>query len=106
MYFANILVQILRNNKKLDIFRIYTKWAVVKCPIWNFYAPRKPRNSKNQKCIQYCGTPCKRNTHAEDTPEKVFEIVNYKTKCVVKGVSGSANVVKALSRVEGYLQTC
>ena len=56
-YFANITVQISPNNKKLDIFKIYTKWAVEKCPRWSFQTPRKLRNSK-QKWIQHCGTPC------------------------------------------------
>ena len=42
LYFANILVQISLNNKKLDIFKIFTKWAVEKSPRWNFYVPRKP----------------------------------------------------------------
>ena len=35
-YFANILVHISPNNKKFDIFKIYIKWAVEKCPRWNF----------------------------------------------------------------------
>ena len=38
--------QISRNNKKLGIFKIYTKWAVEKCPRWNFYAYTKLKNSK------------------------------------------------------------
>ena len=37
-YFANISVQISENNKKLDIFKIYTKWAVEKCLRLDFYA--------------------------------------------------------------------
>ena len=35
-YFGNISVQISPNNEKLDIFEIYTKRAVEKCPRWNF----------------------------------------------------------------------
>ena len=35
-YFANISVRISPNTKKLDIFKIYTKWAVEKCPRGNF----------------------------------------------------------------------
>ena len=35
-YFANISVHISPNNKNLDIFKIYMKWAVEKCPRWNF----------------------------------------------------------------------
>ena len=46
--FGYISVQISPNNKNLDIFKIYTKWAVEKCPRWNFYAYRKPRNSKTK----------------------------------------------------------
>ena len=56
-YFANILVQISPNNKKSDIFKIYTKWAVKKCPRWNFYACRKPRNSKNKSVYSIVGHP-------------------------------------------------
>ena len=35
-YLANISVYISPDNEKLDIFKIYTKWAVEKCTIWNF----------------------------------------------------------------------
>ena len=35
-YFDNISFHISLNDKKLDISKIYTKWAVEKCPIWNF----------------------------------------------------------------------
>ena len=35
-YFGNISFHISPNNKELDISKIYTKWAVKKCPIWNF----------------------------------------------------------------------
>ena len=35
-YFANILVHIAPNYRKLDIFKIYTKWAVEKCQRLNF----------------------------------------------------------------------
>ena len=35
-YFGNISVQISPNNKKMDIFEIYTKRAVEKCPRWIF----------------------------------------------------------------------
>ena len=56
-YFANISVQISPNNKNLDIFKIYTNWAVEKYPTWNFYAPRKPRNSKNKSGYSIVGHP-------------------------------------------------
>ena len=56
-YFANISVQISPNNKKLDIFKIYMKWAVEKCPRWKFYAYRKPRNSKNKSVYSIVGHP-------------------------------------------------
>ena len=56
-YFANISVQISPNNKKLDIFKIYTKGAVEKCPRWNFQAYRKPRNSKNKSVYNIVGHP-------------------------------------------------
>ena len=35
-YFDNISFHISPNDKKLDISKIYMKWAVEKCPIWNF----------------------------------------------------------------------
>ena len=47
-YFDNISFHILLYNKKMDVSKIYTKWAVEKFPIWNSYTPRKPRNSKNK----------------------------------------------------------
>ena len=56
-YFANISVKISPNNKKLDFFKIYTKWAVEKSPRWNFYAPRKPRNSKKKSVYSIVGHP-------------------------------------------------
>ena len=40
----------------MGIFRIYTKWAVENCPIWNFYAPRKPRNSKKKVATVFLDT--------------------------------------------------
>ena len=45
------------NNKKLDIFKINTKWAVKKCLRLNFYAYRKPRNSKNKSVYSIVGHP-------------------------------------------------
>ena len=36
LYFANILVHISPNDKKLDIFKICIKWALEKCSGWNF----------------------------------------------------------------------
>ncbi len=56
-YFANISVQISLNNKELDIFKIYTKRAVEKCPRWNFQTLRKPRNSKNKSGNRFAGHP-------------------------------------------------
>ena len=35
-YFDNISFHISSNDKKLDSSKIYTKWAVEKCAIWNF----------------------------------------------------------------------
>ena len=56
-YFANKSVQISPNNNKMDIFKIFTKRAVEKCPIWNFQTPRKPRNSKNKSGNNIAGHP-------------------------------------------------
>ena len=57
-YFDNISFHISPpNNKKLDIFKIYTKWAVEKCLIWNFQTPRKSRNSKNKSGHCFAGHP-------------------------------------------------
>ena len=55
--FANISVHILPKNKTLDIFKIYTTWPVEKCPRWNFWTPRKPRNSKNKSGNRFAGHP-------------------------------------------------
>ena len=56
-YFDNISFYISPKDRKLDISKIYTKWAVEKCPRWNFYAPRKPRNSKNKSVYSFGGHP-------------------------------------------------
>ena len=56
-YFDNISFYISPKNKKMDISKIYTKWAVEKCPIWNFQTPRKPRNSKNKSGHCFAGHP-------------------------------------------------
>ena len=61
-YFGNILVKILPNNNKMDIFRIYTEGATENCLRPNFQTPWKGRNSKKQKCVQFCGTPCSLKT--------------------------------------------
>ena len=47
-YFGNISVQISPNNNKLNIFEIYTKRGVGKCPRWTFLTLRKPRKSINK----------------------------------------------------------
>ena len=36
LYFGNILVKILLNYIKMDIFTIYMERAFEKCPRWNF----------------------------------------------------------------------
>ena len=56
-YFGNILVKILPNNDKMNIFRIYTESAIEKCLRQNFYAYRKPRNSKNKSGYSIVGHP-------------------------------------------------
>ena len=56
-YFANISFHISPNDKKMDISKIYTKWAVEKCPEWNFKIPWKPRNSKNKSVYSFTGHP-------------------------------------------------
>ena len=56
-YFANIWVHISPHTKKLDIFKIYTKWAVEKCPRGNFWTPRKPRNPENKSGNSIVGHP-------------------------------------------------
>ena len=43
--------------KKLDIFMIYADWAVGKCPRWNFYTPRKLKNSINKSGNSFGGHP-------------------------------------------------
>ena len=35
-HFVNISCHISPNTNKMDISKIYVKWAVEKCPIWNF----------------------------------------------------------------------
>ena len=56
-YFDDISFHISPNNKKLDISKIYAKWAVEKCSIWNFQTPIKLRNSKNKSVQIISGHP-------------------------------------------------
>ena len=56
-YFDNISFHISPNNKKLDISKIYTKWAVEKCPSRNLQTPRKLRNSKIKSGQCFAGHP-------------------------------------------------
>ena len=44
-------------NIKLDLIKIYTERAVGKCPRWNFYTPRKLRNSKKKSRNSFVGHP-------------------------------------------------
>ena len=67
-YFANISFQILPNNKKIDIFKIYTKNAVEKCSRW------KPSNSKSKSGNRFVGHPVfhyiQYNIHSLDITKK------------------------------------
>ena len=56
-YFGDISVQISPNNNKLDIFEIYTKRSVGKCPRWTFLTLRKPRKSINKSGDSFGGQP-------------------------------------------------
>ena len=56
-YFGNISVQISPNDNKLDIFEIYTKRGVGKCPRWTFLTLRKPRKSINKWGKSFGGHP-------------------------------------------------
>ena len=44
-------------NIKLDLIKIYTERAVGKCPRWNFYTPRKPKNLKKKSGNSFGGHP-------------------------------------------------
>ena len=55
--FWNFSVQISPNNNKLDIFEIYTKRGVGKCPRWTFLTLRKPRKSINKSGNSFGGHP-------------------------------------------------
>ena len=52
-YFGHILVKILPNTNKIDIYRIYIERAVEKCPRWKFQTHWKPRNSKNKSAYSF-----------------------------------------------------
>ena len=41
----------------MDVFKFYAERAVEKCPRWNFYTPRKTRNSKNKSGYSIVGHP-------------------------------------------------
>ena len=56
-FFENISVQISPNNSKLDIFEIYTKRAVGKCPRCTFLTIRKPKKSINKSGNSFGGHP-------------------------------------------------
>ena len=80
-YFDNISFHISPNNKKLDISKIYTKWAVEKYPIQNFQTPRKPRNSKNKSGHCFAGHPVvvlARETICTSQEKLVFRVSLYR----------------------------
>ena len=43
LYFGNISVEILSNNNKMNLFRIYTEKAVEKCPKIVFLNPQETK---------------------------------------------------------------
>ena len=62
------MFQISLNNKKIDIFKIYTKNAVEKCSRW------KPSNSKSKSGNRFVGHPVfhyiQYNIHSVDITKK------------------------------------
>ena len=64
-YFANISVQILPNNKNLDIFKIYMERAIEKCPRWIFQTPRKLLNLMPNIRTFFFETPCRNSEERE-----------------------------------------
>ena len=76
-YFGNISVQISPNNNKLDIFEIYTKRGVGKCPRWTFLTLRKPRKSINKSGNSFGGHPVLLH---------IFKIKDQKQKKITKPV--------------------
>ena len=59
-YFDNISLKILPYNNKMDIFRIYTKRAVEKCPLSTFQFGNFENRGEGslqgvqQNCIHFC----------------------------------------------------
>ena len=55
--FSSLYLTTSNFNNKLDIFEIYTKWGVGKCPRWTFFTLRKPRKSINKSENSFGGHP-------------------------------------------------
>ena len=73
-YFGNNSVQISPNDIKFDIFEIYTKRGVGKCPRWTFLALRKPRKSMNKIGNSFGGHPVL--LHIFKVKDKNYETYN------------------------------
>ena len=75
-YFGHILVKILPNTNKMDIFRIYIERAVEKCPRWNFQELWRPRNEQNKSGNNIAGHPPEHSynppEHSYNPPEQHF----------------------------------
>ena len=82
-YFDNISFHISPNNKEFDISKIYTKWAVENCPIWNFQTPRKLRDSKNKSGHWFAGHPVDEKAKKTDSHTLYIIGVHY-TKVILK----------------------
>ena len=83
-YFANISVQILPNNKKVDIFKLYTEMAVEKCPRWNFWTHKKPRSSKNESGYSFARhSVAQKLSELELTQNKVNLSKGKYNKCLI-----------------------
>ena len=64
----------------MDIFKFYIKWAVEKCPRWNFYAYRKPINSKNKSVYSIVGHPV---VHRTLYNRLYYSMIDYTTQNTV-----------------------
>ena len=86
-YFDNISFYISPKNKKLNISKIYTKWAVEKCPIWNFQAPWEAEKFKKQKWSLFCWTPCRMQSCCFEAKNPHFHFSLYDTSPQYMGLA-------------------
>ena len=114
--FDNISFHISPNNEKLDISKIYTKWAVEKSPIWNFQTPGQPRNSRKKSAYSIAGHPVNKKETILESKVLSLEILLtfsvklnfgsplYRGKFGELGVQGRRSIILFLEKLRQQIQ--